>query len=205
MAGAYKIKIIMKYLPVIVLILVLLVSGCASLKISTEESYPFRAELDGTAVVKGEEVSFQGALSIVSRDKGSAQIYGPLGLVVYTMDISDGKARLYNVWGKKVREYDFPYEEFMGLMAGIPPDTPYLWKRSVEGGSSVSYLWGKLVLDKNTLPRKVHVKSSPPVNASFTQKGKIITLMMDHGSDKLDISMDVLEGGRWLKGSFGSE
>lgn len=195
----------MKYIPVVILFSLLMVSGCASLKVPVEGSYPFRAEFDGNAVVKGEEVSFQGALSIVSRDKGFAQIYGPLGLVIYTMDISDGKARLFNVWGKKVREYDFPYEQFMGLVAGIPPDTPYLWKRSVDGGSSVTYLWGRLVLDGNALPRLVHVKSSPPVDASFSQDNKIIKLMMGHGSDKLELSMFVIEGGRWLKRSVGNE
>lgn len=187
------------------LVFLFMVSGCASLKVPVEGSYPFRAEFDGSVLVKGEEVSFEGALSIVSRDKGYAQVYGPLGLVLYTMDISGGKARLYNVWGKKVRDYDFPYEEFMGLMAGIPPDTPYLWKRSVEGGSSVTYYWGRLVLDENALPRTVHVKSSPPVDAAFTREKKIIKLMMDHGSDKLELSMVVIEGGRWLQRSVPSE
>jgi hypothetical protein len=195
----------MKYIPCVILVFLLMVSGCASLRVPEAGSYPFRAEFDGNALVKGEEVSFQGALSIVSRDKGFAQIYGPLGLVIYTMDISDGKARLYNLLGKKVREYDFPYEEFMGLIAGIPPDTPYLWKRSVEGGSSVTYYWGRLVLDESALPRQVHVKSSPPVEASFTQGNKIIKLMMDHGSDKLELSMVVIEGGRWLKRSAVNE
>lgn len=196
---------IMRYTLFIIMCFSLLASGCASLKLAEEGSYPFRAEFDGTALVKGEEVGFQGALSIVSRDQGSAQIYGPLGLVVYTLDISRGKASLYNVWGRKVREYEFPYEEFMGLVAGIPPDTPYVWKRSVEGGSSVTYLWGRLVLDEHGLPRQVHVKSSPPVDATFTRKNKIITLLMDHGSDKLELSMVVIEGGRWLKYGFASE
>lgn len=195
----------MKYLSGVLLLFIVLMAGCASLRVPTEGSYPFRASFDGTALVKGDEVGFQGALDIVSRDKGTAQIYGPLGLVLYTMDIAGGKARLYNVWGKKVKEYDFPYAEFMGVMAGIPPDSRYLWKRSAPGGSSVSYLWGSMLIDENYLPKEIHVKSSPPVDASFSQKGKIITLMMDHGSDKLELSMDVIEGGRWLKGNSGSE
>jgi hypothetical protein len=90
-------------------------------------------------------------------------------------------------------------------MAGIPPDTPYVWKSSIEGGYSVKYFWGNMTVDENTLPRKIHVRSSPPVDASFTQKGRIITLMMDRGSDKLELSMVVIEGGRWLKGILGSE
>ncbi|HNY64552.1 MAG TPA: hypothetical protein PKM41_03885 [Deltaproteobacteria bacterium] len=192
----------MRCRSVAILFLVLLASGCASLKVPTEGSYPFRAEFQGRAQVNGEEVGFQGAMSIVSNRSGSAQIYGPLGLVLYTMDISDGKARLYNVWGTKIREYEFDYEEFMGLMAGIPPDTPYLWKRQLKQGMAVSYLWGRLVLDEHALPREVHVRSSPPVNASFTHDGKIITLMMDRGSDTLQLSMFVIQGGRWLKGSL---
>jgi hypothetical protein len=195
----------MRCFRLLILAFLLLASGCASLKVSTEGSYPFRAEFDGSALVKGEEVTFEGALSIVSRDKCFAQIYGPLGLVIYTMDISDGKARLYNVWGTRVREYDFPYDEFMGLIAGIPPDSPYLWKRSVEGGSSVTYYWGRLGLDDDALPMQVHVKSSPPVDASFTRSDKIIKLMMNHGSDKLELSMVVIEGGRWLKRSVANQ
>lgn len=183
----------------------LLASGCASLKVPTEGSYPFRARFEGTALVKGEEVRFEGALSIVSRDRGSAQVYGPLGLVLYSLDIAEGKASLYDVWGKKVREYRFPYEKFMGLMAGIPPDTPYLWRSGLDHGSSLTYLWGSLTLDEEELPRQVHVKSSPPVDASFTRNGRIITLLMNHGSDKLELSMVVIQGGKWLKGVVGNQ
>ena len=194
-----------KCAPAVLLLALLLASGCASLKVPAEGSYPFRARFDGTAKVKGEEVSFEGALSIVSRDRGSAQIYGPLGLVLYTLDIAEGKVSVYNVWGKKVREYLFPCEAFMGLMAGIPPDTPYLWRRRLEEGSSLTYLWGRLTLDGEDLPRLVHVKSTPPVDASFKQQGRIITLLMDHGSDKLELSMVVIQGGRWLQGVVGNE
>ena len=198
-------RAMVKCAPAVLLLALLLASGCASLKVPVEGSYPFRARFDGTALVKGEAVSFEGALSIVSRDRGSAQIYGPLGLVLYTLDISEGKVSIYNVWGKKVREYLYPCEAFMGLMAGIPPDTPYLWRRRLEEGSSLTYLWGRLTLDEEELPRRVHVKSTPPVDASFTQQGRIITLLMDHGSDKLELSMVVIQGGRWLKGVVGNE
>jgi hypothetical protein len=197
--------LIMRHAPGILLAILLLTAGCASLKVPTEGSYPFRARFDGTALVKGEEVSFQGALSVVSRDKASAQIYGPLGLVLFTMDIDGGRARLYNVWGRMVNEYDFPYDEFVGIVAGIPPDTPYLWMRSTGEGASVKYLWGSILLDGADLPRQVHVQSSPPVDAVFTRDNKIITLMMEHGSDKLKLSMDVIEGGRWLNTCVGNE
>lgn len=191
----------MKGCPILFLACLALLSGCATLQVPTGGVYPFRAEFTGSAVVQGMDLQFQGALSIVSKDQGLAQIYGPGGLTVFTMDLRNGEARLYNLWGKKIGQYSFPHDQFLGLAAGIPPSSRYLWKRSRNGCRSVSYAWGSILLDEYDLPLELHARSTPPVDAFFSRENGRILLMMIRGSDKVRLLMSVIEGGRWNVGS----
>ncbi len=193
----------MKKLPVFLLLLSMLLPGCASLKIPTEDVYPFRAAFEGRASVQGDDVGFTGAMSIVSRDHGYAQIYGPIGLPVYTIDISRGQMKIYDLWGKRIKQYSLPVEQFLSLIAGVPPDSPYLWSRTHDDGTSVTYYtWGNLRIDDELLPRELHIRGDPPADAVFSRNGRTIGLMMTHGSDTVDLSISVIEGGRWGKRSL---
>jgi hypothetical protein len=187
----------MKNTLTVMLCFAALMSGCAALKVPVEGAYPFRASFKGSAFIQGERIPFEGGLSIVAADRGFAQIYGPGGLVAYTLDVTKDRARLYDLWGKQIDQYSFPAEQFMGLMAGVPPHSRYLWKRPSEGGTSVTYSWGNLLIDGDTLPRELHVRSTPPLDVNFVKKDRTIALMMVRGSDKVEITLSVIEGGRW--------
>jgi len=187
----------MRYVQAVILTLAALAAGCAALRVPSEGAYPFRASFEGTAFIEGRTVPFEGALSIASEDRGLAQIYGPGGIAAYTLDITEDRARLYDLWGKQIEQYSFPGDQFIGLIAGVPPHSRYLWKRSADGGTSVTYSWGNLIIDENALPRELHVRSTPPLDVSFDGKGRTIALMMTRGSDKVGITLTVVEGGRW--------
>lgn len=193
----YNMNSNMRYVLAFMLALASILSGCASLRIPAEGAYPFRASFEGSALVQGKTIPFQGGLSIVAEDRGLAQIYGPGGLAAFTLDITSDRARLYNLWGKQIDQYSFPGEQFIGLLAGVPPHSRYLWKRSSNDGTSVTYSWGNLLLDEYNLPRELHVRSTPPLDLTFAGKGRTIALMMTRGSDKVDITLSVIEGGRW--------
>lgn len=189
----------MRYLSSLSLLIIVLLSGCASLRIPEEGAYPFRAAFSGSALVLGETIPFDGGLSIVAGDQGFAQIYGPGGLAAYTLDVKEGKVSLYDMWGKEIDQYSFPGEQFIGLIAGVPPGSRYLWKRSRGNGVLITYTWGNLLLDENNLPRELHIRGDPPLNVSFIRKSRTIALMMTRGSDKVELSLSVIEGGRWNK------
>lgn len=180
-----------------ILSLAALLSGCASLRVPVEGAYPFRASFEGSALVKDQTIPFEGGLSVTDEDHGFAQIYGPGGLAAFTLEITRDEARLYNIWGKQIDRYSFPGEEFIGLIAGVPPHSRYIRKRSSDEGTSVTYVWGNLLLDERELPRKLHVKSTPPLDVLIDGKGGTITLMMTRGSDKVEMTLSVIEGGRW--------
>lgn len=192
----------MKNLSGFLLACSLFLTGCASLSIPTADVYPFRAAFEGSASVQGEDINFEGAMAIVSRDRGYAQIYGPMGLAAFTLEISEGRVKVYDVWGKQIKLYTLPAEQFLGLVAGVPPESPYLWKRTRNAMTSVTYTWGNLNIDEDLLPRELHIRGDPSVDASFTGNGRTIRLMMTHGSDKVQLSISVIEGGRWGKASF---
>lgn len=192
----------MKNRSIFFLACLVLLSGCATVRVPTEGAYPFRAEFTGSALAEGMDVRFQGALSIVSKDRGIAQIYGPGGIAAFTMELRDGEARLYNLWGKRIGQYPFPHDQFLGLVAGIPPSSRYLWKRSRNGCRSISYAWGTILLDEQDLPLELHARSTPPIDAFFAREDGIITLMITRGSDKVRLLMSVIEGGRWKIGSL---
>ncbi len=195
----------MKNLSAFLLACSMLLTSCASLKIPNADVYPFRAVFEGRASVQGEDISFKGALAIVSRDHGYAQIYGPMGLAAFTLDISQGQVKIYDVWGKQIKQYTLPAEQFLGLIAGVPPESPYLWKRTRNDTTSVTYTWGNLHVDEDLLPQELHIRGNLPADAIFTRKDGTIGLMMTYGSDKVQLSISVVSGGRWGKGSFNGD
>ena len=177
-------------------------SGCATLKVPPDQIYPFRAAFEGSAVIAGESMSFEGALSINSREHGFAQVYGPGGLAAYSVDVTQGEVRLLDMWGRLAGRYSIPLDQFLGLMAGAPPDMRYLWRSSFDGGESITYTWGTLATNGNLLPRELYVRGDPPLDVRFIQDGKTITLLMNLCSDRLRLTLDVIAGGRWMSQPF---
>jgi hypothetical protein len=62
----------------------------------------------------------------------------------------------------------------------------------------VTYPWGGLHIDDNTLPQEVRVRCEPALNVIFTPKGKFVIIDASHGSDTIRIKLMVRQGGRWL-------
>ena len=191
----------LKRIPTLAALWCLLLSGCATLPQPSGAVYPFRAALSGSGVIEGRPVGFEGALSITSPEQGHAQIYGPGGLAAYSVNVSRGEVKVYDMWGRLVGESSVPLEKFMGLVAGMPPGTRYLWKRSENELMTVTYTWGRLVLDERQLPRELHVRGEPEVTVYFVQGKDTITLLINRGSDRLRLDLDVAGGGRWARHS----
>ena len=173
--------------------------GCASLEVPKDSTYPFRASFTGSATIQGRDVRFDGALAVNSPEQGFAQVYGPGGLVAYSVGITKGEVTIHDLWGRTIRQYSIPLDQFLGLVAGEPPDMRYLWRRSLDGLTSVTYTWGTLVVDRNLLPHELQVKGDPKLNVRFVQTDNTITLLMNRGSDRLRLVLDVIRGGRWMK------
>ncbi len=50
--------------------------------------------------------------------------------------------------------------------------------------------------------RELYVRGDPPLDVRFIQDGKTITLLMNLGSDRLRLTLDVIAGGRWMSQPF---
>ena len=131
-----------------------------------------------------------------------ASVYGPGGLAAYSVDVTQGEVRLLDMWGRLAGRYSIPLDQFLGLMAGAPPDMRYLWRSSFDGGESITYTWGTLATNGNLLPRELYVRGDPPLDVRFIQDGKTITLLMNLGTDRLRLTLDVIAGGRWMSQPF---
>lgn len=190
----------MRRLPVLFTLWFAVLCGCASLEVPPDSTYPFRASIAGSATIQGRDLSFDGALAVNSPEQGFAQVYGPGGVVAYSVGITESEVRIHDLWGRTLRQYSVPLDQFLGLVAGEPPDMRYLWKRSLGGHTVVTYTWGTLVIDRNLLPHEIHVKGDPRLDVRFFQEGNTITLLMNRGSDRLRLVLDVIQGGRWMQG-----
>jgi len=180
-----------------ILLPVLLAAGCAGIRIPTEGVFPCRMRFEGLLETKGQRMPVSGAASLSSASSGLAQIYGPLGLAAFTVHVQVGRVQIMDMWGRTLKTYSVPFKECIGLLAGIPPRGPYLYRRRVEGGFQVAYLWGEVLLDEATVPLEMHVNSGGGLHLTFLRLGEGIRLLMDRGSDKLDLQIQFLEGGRW--------
>jgi len=179
------------------LLLVLLAAGCAGIQVPTAGVFPCRIQFEGRVETKGLEIPVTGAASLSSTSAGLAQIYGPLGLAAFTAHMLDGQIKIMDMWGRTLKTYDVPLKECIGLLAGVPLEGPYLYRRRVEDGLQVVYVWGEVLLDNSLLPREMHVFTGEGLNLYFIPQSQGIHLLMDRGSDKLDLQIQILEGGRW--------
>ena len=174
--------------PAVFVLWFAVLGGCASLEVPKDSTYPFRASFTGSATIQGRDVRFDGALAVNSPEQGFAQVYGPGGLVAYSVGITKGEVTIHDLWGRTIRQYSIPLDQFLGLVAGEPPDMRYLWRRSLDGLTSVTYTWGTLVVDRNLLPHELQVKGDPKLNVRFVQTDNTITLLMNRGSDDYGLS-----------------
>jgi hypothetical protein len=152
---------------------------------------------EGRVETKGLDIPITGAANLNSTSAGLAQIYGPLGLAAFTAQMQDGKMKIMDMWGRTLKTYTIPLKECLGLLAGVPLEGSYLYRRRVGSGLQIVYVWGEVLLDNALLPREMHVKTGEGLNLYFTPLGEGIHLLMDRGSDKLDLQIQILEGGRW--------
>jgi len=174
-----------------------MVMGCSSLDIHEGDAYPFRAEIQGRAHIKGRELIVTGGLCIESDGMGIVQVYGPAGIGAYTMQISLDRLIISDMWGRLVEDYEIPVN-IISTLAGVPPRGAYLLKRRVGEDIKVTYTWGYIVLDGNLLPEEIHMRTDPAMDIFFRKQGRTIRLMIEHGSDKYDLKVLIQEGGRWL-------
>lgn len=179
------------------LMLMLLMAGCAGIQVPTEGVFPCRMRFEGRIETKGQEIPVAGAAALSSTSTGLAQLYGPLGLAAFTAHMQDGQIQIMDMWGRTLKTYSVPLKESIGLMAGIPPRGPYLYRQRLDDGTRFVYVWGEVVLDHAGLPRELRVNSGEGLHGYFRPEGEGIRLLMNRGSDKLDLQIRIIEGGRW--------
>ncbi|MCD6570840.1 MAG: hypothetical protein J7L53_09085 [Deltaproteobacteria bacterium] len=179
-------------------VILLLTVGCATINIPIQGEYPFRAEFSLKGMVDGHSVCFSGAILIVSATDGIVEVYGPSGLAVYAINIHDGSINILDTWGRILDKYTIPCKDALGIMAGFPPGGSYLSKKRHGNTIKIRYIWGSLILDKDMLPKSLHLKlDRRPIDVVFNPTGKMIKLMILSGYDRLDIELFGREGGRW--------
>ena len=181
----------------VLLFVALLAAGCAGIQVPTEGVFPCRMQFEGRVETRGQEIPVTGAASLSSTSAGLAQIYGPLGLAAFTAQMQDGQVTVMDMWGRALKTYDIPLKECIGLLAGVPLEAPYLYRRRVENGFQIVYVWGEVLLDDAYLPREMHVNTGKGLHLYFMPSAQGIHLLMERGSDKLDLQIQILEGGRW--------
>lgn len=174
-----------------------LATGCAGIRVPTEGVFPCRMTFEGRAVSRDLQIPITGAASLSSTTAGLAQIYGPLGLAAYTIEMQNGEVKISDMWGKGLKTYTVPIKECIGLLAGVPIQRPCLYRRREDGGFRLEYLWGQVLLDQSFLPREMHVNAGDGLDLYLVPRGQGIRLLMDRGSDKLDLQIQIVEGGRW--------
>ncbi|MDT8273417.1 MAG: hypothetical protein RRA35_09525 [Desulfomonilia bacterium] len=187
----------MRPLPAMLILVLLLSSGCAHLEVKEHEIYPFRAIFDVTGTVGGEVINTSGAMLITSRSSAIAQIYGPGGLAMYTAEISEGTLVLKDTWARVVHSSSVPVKDIVGVVAGDVPRGIYLRRTRAESHDLITYTWGKLLMDSLIRPRQVHVNTKPALEIHLTPAHPDLLLLIMRGSDTVLVSVAITEGGRW--------
>jgi len=178
--------------------LIYLAWGCAGVHIPlTHDEFPFRAEFDLNGSIQGKKIHYGGAVVLASQTQGLAQLYGPGGLTLYTLKVDEGLITIDDVWGVPLAQYEIPRTDLIGLMAGTVPGGPYLFKRKKLSSQILTYTWGSLVLDERLLPEKLHVRNGDGLDIYFDPQGETTKLNIFHGSDTLQLSLSIIQGGRW--------
>lgn len=188
---------LMKKFVIGMLFIVLMAAGCAGIQVPIEGVFPCRMQFEGRAEIKGLSIPLTGAAQITSTSAGVAQVYGPGGLAAFTIDMHDGDVKILDMWGRTIKTYSIPLKDCIGFLAGVPYEGPYLYRRSMEKGMQITYPWGNIRLDQALLPREIHVDTGHVLDLLFTPEHEGIHLLINHGSDKLDLQIQILEGGRW--------
>ncbi len=173
-------------------------SGCATIPAPPNQAYPFRAGYLLNGAVKGNDISFDGALLIDSSSSGMIEIYGPTGITLYALSIREDSIDLLDTWGRSIKTMNLPCDDALSLIAGLPPKNAYLYKKTYKDTIKIRYLWGYVILDKNMRPKTLHMKlEKNPVDIDFLPTEKGVTLIVTYGHDKLSIDLSIKEGGRW--------
>jgi hypothetical protein len=181
-----------------VVLSMVLLSGCAHLEVPRGGLYPFRAEFAAHGKVRGADLSVNGAIVLASAAEGTIQVYGPGGMATGTIDITPEGLVARDMWGRVTDVIDVPLQGIVGLVAGDVPPQAYLYRCRIEGGTKVVYHWGSLCIDDAFLPSEVHVPGEKDLHIDFKPSGGRIGLEVHYGPDTLWISLDVIQGGRWI-------
>ena len=180
-----------------VLLIILITAGCARLQVPLDNAFPYRAEFEGEAFIGGQATPISGAICLTSATAGVAQVYGPGGLAAYTIAMQDGEVKLMDMWGDLLDTFTIPLHDGIGLLAGVPPGGSYLYQRTVTQGRRIVYPWGDLLLDEGMRPREMHVSRGQALDLSFVPDIAGMGLLIQRGSDKLNLTFHTVQGGRW--------
>lgn len=180
-----------------IVIITILISGCATVSVGERNVFPFRAGFVAKGIFNGTETELNGAMLITSPDKGVFQVYGPGGIAVYVLKIDGGTAILTDTWGRKTGDYNIHVKNMAGLLAGVPPSGLRCSTKAEGDGTVLKYLWGDVTLDRNGLPELMSLKGEQNVKAVFSKRSGGIDLMIGWGSDNFTANITVIEGGRW--------
>ena len=170
-----------------------LLCSCATLDIPGGDPYPFRANFSVRGTLNNRPLDLDGAVALTSSERAVAQIYGPMGMVLYTVAVESDRLTLRDIWGRDMAVYQAPVRDLFGLIAGVPPAVPYLYAFR----NKVHYVWGYLEMDEHHLPREVLVHGKPELRVSFRGTYPTIELMIHYGFDTLTLNVAPRQGGRW--------
>lgn len=187
----------MKRYVSLMLFITLIFTGCARIQVPLDNTFPYRAEFEGEAIVGGQVTPISGAICLHSATSGVAQVYGPGGLAAYSIALQDGEVKLMDMWGNALDTFRVPLPDGIGLLAGVPPGGTYLYQRTVAQGRRIVYLWGELLLDEGLRPRELHVTQGQAFDCTFVPDVAGMGLLIQRGSDKLTLTFHSMQGGRW--------
>jgi len=187
----------MKTAHAILMFSLLCLTACASVQIDKKGAFPFRAAFEIEGTVEGKPLGFSGALLADSADNAVAQIYGPGGIAVYTVRINGRSISVTDSWNAPVMDFKLPINGIAGIFAGIAPSGFKYSKNISNECKKVSYIWGYVILDAESMPLQMRINDKEPVKADFRTSSGGIDLMIERGSDNFVLHINVIEGGRW--------
>lgn len=178
----------------LLLLTMLVLGGCAAVEAPPEEAFPFRAALSVEGRIAGHAVEASGGVLLVDTAEGMLQVYGPGAMAVSSLSLKDGRLLWQDMWGRTLEEMDMPAADFPGLLAGVPPRAG----RIVRQGRTVRYTWGRVELDEHGCPVQVQVRGTPGTRITTQVDGRHVLMAIVHGTDYLQLRLEIREGGQWL-------
>lgn len=173
-------------------------AGCAGIDVSGHGVYPFSARFDASVERDGRQTRFSGAVRVLDSDRGMAQVYGPGGLALYTLEMDHRDLLLMDMWGRTVFQESLPVDGVPGLIAGVLPQARPLMRCS----QTCYYPWGSLHFDRSMLPRQVHAGLVHGMDAFFISQPGGIRVLVNRGDTSMEICLQEIQGGRWSKYSM---